>query len=87
MKCGFVDVQDHVQAITNVEKMLHHEYETLGKWKDEGKLIHLFVKDDQTGAMLVFTGLELEEVKQRMESLPMSKYFEKVIYSSIDVQY
>lgn len=42
------------------------------------------MKQDRSGVALVFKNVDDNEVKQLIPTLPLSKYFESVEYSSLD---
>ena len=47
----------------------------LERWKAEGILKHLFVKENINDAVLIFKGVDEETVKLLIPTLPLSKYF------------
>ena len=87
MKEVFIDVLNHIDRIPNLNDILSKEYELTTKWKNEGKLVHLFVKENRTGAILVMKGVDIDTAKKMIATMPMHSYFEKVDYSYVDEQF
>jgi len=53
-------------------------------WKEEGVLENFFINADTNGAVLIFNGLDLEQVEKNIEYLPFFPYFEKVTYLELN---
>lgn len=54
------------------------------KWKEEGIIEKFFVRTDANGAMLFFKDMEIEQVANKIESLPFFPYLEKVEYIDLN---
>ena len=52
---------------SNFQEILKHEQEIVANWKAEGILEHLFLRQERNGAILIFKGLEKEQVKEKMK--------------------
>lgn len=60
--------------------MLKQVQISIGKWKEEGILEHLFIRQGKHGSVLVFKNIEEEKVKELIELLPVYKYAESIEY-------
>jgi muconolactone D-isomerase len=87
---------NHIQAIltldmanipANFQEIIKHEQEVVAKWKEEGILAHLFLREQKNGAVLIFKGLEEEKVKALMETLPLYKLKKSVEYYNLIKQF
>ena len=87
MKRIFVDILNHMDRIPNLNDLLAKEFAHANEWKAKGILNHLFVKSDNTGAMLVMTADDIDKAKELVATLPMFSYFEKVDYSYIEDEF
>jgi len=50
------------------------EQENVGKLMAEGKLLHLFIAEDNSGGWAVHSGETLEEVIALVETMPLRKF-------------
>ena len=66
------------------EELRKKEMPFVKKWHDEGVLENFFVNADTNGAMLIFKDMEMEQVIQKIESLPFFPYLEKVEYRELN---
>ena len=80
----FVDITSDLSNVPNLEQLLQEEHAVVGKWKADGTLEHLFIKDNAKGAVLVFKDLDVESIKLLIPTLPLSKYFINVDYLLFD---
>ncbi len=48
------------------------------QWKEQGLLESFYIRSDSNGAVLVFNGLDKQQVHEMMEGLPFFPYLEKV---------
>ena len=87
MKSIFVDILNHMDRIPNLNEMLDKEFAHANEWKAKGILNHLFVKSDNTGALLVMTADDINKAKELVATLPMFSYFEKVDYTDIEEEF
>lgn len=62
------------------EALKQKEIPVVMKWKEEGIVENFFIRTDTNGAMLVFQGVEMEQVVKHIEGLPFFPYLEKVEY-------
>ncbi|OQP60045.1 hypothetical protein A3860_35330 [Niastella vici] len=87
MKRVQVNIINYLNKITNLQELMPKEFAVVGQWKEQGILEHLYVKDDNTGAFLVFKDTDEARVKELISTLPMFKYFDNVVYSSTEMQF
>lgn len=73
--------------VENVQELLPNEFAIVAKWKEEGVLEHILIKEAASGAVLIFQGTDQEKVKQLMSGLPLFKHFQKVDYTVLDKQF
>lgn len=71
----------------NFEEIIKHEQEVVAKWKAEGILEHLFLRQARNGAVLVFKGLDEVKVKELMETLPFYQLKKNVEYLNLIKQF
>ncbi len=71
----------------NFEEIIKHEQEVVAKWKAEGILEHLFLRQGRNGAVLVFKGLDEVKVKELMETLPLYQLKKNVEYLNLIKQF
>jgi len=83
----FVDITSDFSNVPNLEQLLDKEHALAGKWKADGILEHLFVKENAKGAVLVFKDVDVETIKLLIPKLPLSKHFKEVEYSVLDKQF
>lgn len=62
---------DMDQIPANFQDILQHERAVVAKWKDEGILEHLYLRQTKNGAVLIFKTLNLEQVSEKMKELPL----------------
>lgn len=55
----------------------------LGKWKEEGVLEHLFIRQGKHGSVLVFKDIDEEKVKELMKLLPVYNLAESIEYLNL----
>lgn len=79
-----VNITDDLTNIPNIEELLPKEYAKATEYKEQGFLEHLFVKDDKSGAVLVFSHVDLDKAKELVSQFPMFEHFEKVEYISVE---
>lgn len=86
----------HIQAIltidtdnlpANFQEILKHEQEVVAKWKEEGILEHLFLRQTKNGAVLIFIDLDEHKVKELMETLPLYPLKKNVEYYQLIKQF
>lgn len=84
MKTVIANVINDVSKVPNVDEIMPKEFARAMEMKEQGLLKHLFVKEDHTGAILVFVDVTVEKAKELMATLPMFQYFQDVIYTETD---
>lgn len=71
----------------NFQEILKHEQEVVAKWKEEGILENLFLRQSRNGAILIFKGVDEEQVKELMMSLPLYPLRKSVEYYGLIKQF
>jgi hypothetical protein len=71
----------------NFQEIIKHEQEVVAKWKEEGILDHLFLRQTRNGAILIFKNVDEEKVKELMTTLPLYKLKKSVEYLSLIKQF
>lgn len=72
---------------SNFQEILKHEQEIVAKWKAEGILEHLFLREAKNGAVLIFKDVDEEQVKELMKTLPFYQLKKSVEYLSLIQQF
>ena len=72
---------------SNFQEILKHEQEIVAKWKAEGILEHLFLREARNGAVLIFKNVDEEQVKELMKTLPFYQLKKSVEYLSLIQQF
>lgn len=72
---------------SNFQEILKHEQEIVAKWKAEGILENLYLREQRNGAVLVFGGMTVEEVRERMTTLPFFQLRKNIEYFSLMQQF
>ena len=72
---------------SNFPEILKEEQEVVAKWKAEGVLEHLFLRQTKNGAVLIFKDVDEEKVKELMEQLPFFKIKKSIEYFSLMQQF
>ncbi|MCX6145633.1 MAG: hypothetical protein NTW25_00050, partial [Candidatus Kapabacteria bacterium] len=67
--------------------ILKHEQEVVAKWKEEGILEHLFLRQTKNGAVLIFKDIDEEKARELMEKLPLYQLKESVEYFNLMQQF
>ncbi len=55
----------------NFQEIIKHEREVVAKWKEEGFLDQLFLRQTKNGAVLIFKDIDEAKVNQLMPTLPL----------------
>lgn len=88
--------QNRIQAIltldmenlpANFQEIIKHEQEVVAKWKEEGILESLFLRQGRNGAVLIFKGVDEEKVKKLMMTLPLYPLRKSVEYFGLIKQF
>ena len=72
---------------SNFQEIIKHEQEVVAKWKAEGILDHLFLRQAKNGAVLIFKNIDELRAKELMESLPLYKLKKSVEYFALIKQF
>ena len=71
----------------NFQEILKHEQEVIAKWKEEGILEHLFLRQTKNGAVLIFKNVDEDKAKELMATLPLYKLKKTVEYLNLIKQF
>jgi len=58
----------------NFPEIIKHEREVVAKWKEEGFLDQLFLRQTKNGAVLIFKDIDETKVKELMVTLPLYQF-------------
>jgi len=72
---------------SNFSEILKQEQEVVAKWKEQGILEHLFLREARNGAVLIFKNVEEQQVKELMQTLPFYKLKKSVEYFNLIQQF
>lgn len=87
MKRVIVNITDDLTNVPNLEELTHQEHALAGKWKQEGILENLLIKEANNGAVLIMKNVDEAKAKTLIESFPLFPYFEKVDYILVDQKF
>lgn len=68
-------------------EILKEEQEVVAKWKAEGILEHLYLRQQRNGAVLVLKNVDEAKAIELMETLPFFKLKKSIEYYSLIKQY
>lgn len=71
----------------NFQEILKHEQEVVAKWKEEGILEHLFLRQTKNGAVLIFKDIDEEKARELMETLPLFQLKKSIEYFNLMQQF
>lgn len=72
---------------SNFQEIIKHEQEVIAKWKEEGFLESLFLRQTKNGAVLIFKDIDEERAKELMKELPLYKLKKSVEYYALIKQF
>ena len=72
---------------SNFPEILKLEQEVVAKWKAEGTLEHLFLRDTKNGAILIFKDIDETKAKELMQILPFYQLKKSVEYLNLMQQF
>jgi hypothetical protein len=78
---------DTINLPSDFQEILKHEREVVEKWKSEGILEHLFLRESKNGAVLIFKDVDENKAKSLMETLPLYKLKLSVEYYNLMKQF
>ena len=78
---------DTEKQISNFPEVVAHEREFIDKWKEEGILETLFLRQQRNGAVLIFKDIEEEKVRELINALPLFPYMKTVEYLQLIKQF
>lgn len=55
----------------NFQEIIKHEREVVAKWKEEGFLDQLFLRQTKNGAVLIFKNIDEAKVNELLPTLPL----------------
>jgi muconolactone D-isomerase len=71
----------------NFSEILKQEQDVVAQWKAAGFLEHLFLREAKNGAVLIFKGLNEEQVKELMMTLPFYALQKSIQYLNLIKQF
>ena len=71
----------------NFQEILKVEQEIVAKWKEEGCLEHLYLREGRNGAVLIFKDVDDAQVKDLMQQLPFYKLSKSIEYLNLIMQF
>lgn len=71
----------------NFQEIIKHEQEIIAKWKTQGILEHLFLRQTKNGAVIVFKEIDETKAKELMETLPLYQFVKSVEYLPLMKQF
>jgi folate-dependent phosphoribosylglycinamide formyltransferase PurN len=75
------------QLPDNFQEMIKHEQEHVAKWKEQGILVHFFLRQTSNGAVFIFKDVDEAQVKKMMETLPLYPLMKSIDYFPLIQQY
>lgn len=72
---------------SNFQEIIKHEQEVIAKWKEDGFLENLFLRQGRNGAVLIFKDIDEEKAKELMTTLPLYKLKKSVEYFNLIKQF
>lgn len=72
---------------SNFPEILKQEQEVVAKWRAQGILEHLFLRETKNGAILIFKDIDELKVKEIMQTLPFYKLKQSVEYFNLIQQF
>ena len=71
----------------NFSEILKEEQEVVAKWKAEGILEHLYLRQQRNGAVLVLKNIDEAKARELIETLPFYKLKKSIEYHNLIKQY
>ena len=78
---------DPDKSVENFQEAVKHERELVDKWKDEGILENLFLRQFKNGAVLIFKNTSEDKVKELVSTLPLFPYMKTVEFLGLIKQF
>jgi len=72
---------------SNFQEIIQHEQEVIAKWKSEGLVEHLFLRQTKNGAVIVFKDIDEEKARELMQTLPLIQFMKSVEYLQLMKQF
>jgi muconolactone D-isomerase len=72
---------------SNFQEIIKHEQEVIAKWKEEGFLESLFLRQTKNGAVLIFKDIDEARAKELMQKLPLYRLKKSVEYYALIKQF
>lgn len=77
-------VSTQLGKVENIQEILPGEFAKVQELQSEGVLKHLYVKEGNTGAVLVFEGITLERAKSIVAAFPLYPHFNQIDYTVVE---
>ena len=72
---------------SNFQEIIKHEQEVVAKWKADGVLESLFLRQGKNGAVLIFKDVDEAKAKELMQTLPLYQLKKSVEYFALIKQF
>jgi muconolactone delta-isomerase len=82
-----IQVENRIGNVPNIQEIMPQEVATGAKMQADGFLEHVYLKSDNSGALLVFKNADLAKVKELVSTFPLFKYWTDINYTEMDMQY
>ncbi|MEY3198324.1 MAG: hypothetical protein RJA13_282 [Bacteroidota bacterium] len=71
----------------NFQEILKQEQEIVAKWKADGYLEHLYLREGRNGAVLIFKDVDDAQVKELIQQLPFYALSKSIEYLNLIMQF
>lgn len=86
-KIAVIFTLDPQKQIENFQEVIKHEREVVDRWKAEGILDNLFLRQTRNGAVLIFKDMEENKAKELVSTLPLFPYIKTIEYLGLIKQF
>ncbi|MES2239074.1 MAG: hypothetical protein V4497_02325 [Bacteroidota bacterium] len=83
MKRILINITSNLTNVPNLDEMVAKEFARGKELAEQGIEEDIFTKDDFTGAILIFKGVDLEKAKELIATFPLFPYFTNVDYKEV----
>ena len=86
-RIGVILTLDMENLPDNFPEILKQEQEMVAKWKADGYLEHLYLREGRNGAVLIFKDVDDAQVKELIQQLPFFKLSKQIEYLNLILQF
>ena len=83
MKRIIINITSNLTNVPNLDEMVTKEFARGKELAEQGIEEDIFTKDDFSGAILIFKGVDLEKAKELVATFPLFPYFTNVDYKEV----